>query len=138
MPLGHHCSSCIGLLLVLDGLGQNGKDFEVREDEVLYDQPVADFDAISANALKRPVRTCAAGEALFSDAEAKLLDRHGGLRRDRDVLVFDPVHCYGLPGYMRILAALEAGGWPKWRSGPTGGIFSPSMSRRGSGSEARR
>ena len=38
----------------------------------------------------------AAGEALFSLAEAKLLDRHGGLRRGRDVLVFDAVHCYGL------------------------------------------
>ncbi len=37
----------------------------------------------------------AAGEALFSAAEAALLDRYAGLRRARDVLLFDPVHCYG-------------------------------------------
>jgi L-alanine-DL-glutamate epimerase-like enolase superfamily enzyme len=37
----------------------------------------------------------AAGEALFSLADARNLIRYGGLRPDRDVLVFDPVHCYG-------------------------------------------
>jgi hypothetical protein len=36
-------------------------------------------------------------------AEANLLDRHGGLRRDRDILLFDPVHCYGLSGYLQIV-----------------------------------
>jgi hypothetical protein len=36
----------------------------------------------------------AAGEALFSAAEATLLDRYAGLRRTRDILLFDPVHCY--------------------------------------------
>lgn len=41
----------------------------------------------------------AAGEALFSAAEAVLLDRYAGLRPGRDILLFDPVHCYGLPGY---------------------------------------
>lgn len=64
----------------------------------------------------------AAGEALFSDAEARLLDRHGGLRRAHGVLVFDPVHCYGLPGHLRILDALAAGGWPRhafWPHGST-------------------
>ena len=49
-----------------------------------------------------------AGEALFSLAEARLLDLYGGLRRERDVLVFDPVHCYGLPGYLAILDHLCA------------------------------
>jgi hypothetical protein len=29
------------------------------------------------------------------------------LRRDRDILVFDPVHCYGLPGYLQIIELLE-------------------------------
>jgi hypothetical protein len=43
-------------------------------------------------------------------AEANLLDRHGGLRRDRDVLLFDPVHCYGLPGYLQIVEVLEKRG----------------------------
>ncbi|HTZ81302.1 MAG TPA: enolase C-terminal domain-like protein [Stellaceae bacterium] len=63
----------------------------------------------------------AAGEALFSEAEAKLLHRHGGLRPNRDILVFDPVHCYGLPGYLKILRALEAEGWPRSAFWPHGG-----------------
>jgi L-alanine-DL-glutamate epimerase-like enolase superfamily enzyme len=63
----------------------------------------------------------AAGEALFSHAEAKLLDRHGGMRRDRDVLVFDPVHCYGLPGYLRIVDHLVGKGWPRRAFWPHGG-----------------
>jgi len=63
----------------------------------------------------------AAGEALFSEAEARLLHRHGGLRPARDILVFDPVHCYGLPGYLRILRALEAAGWPRAAFWPHGG-----------------
>lgn len=63
----------------------------------------------------------AAGEALFSLAEAKLLDGHGGLRRDRDILVFDPVHCYGLPGYLGIVDHLAARGWPRQAFWPHGG-----------------
>jgi L-alanine-DL-glutamate epimerase-like enolase superfamily enzyme len=62
-----------------------------------------------------------AGEALFSSAEARLLDRHGGLRRDRDVLVFDPVHCYGLPGFLQILDHLSAQGWSRQSFWPHGG-----------------
>ncbi|MDP1748064.1 MAG: enolase C-terminal domain-like protein [Reyranella sp.] len=83
-----------------------------------------DFDtqALVAAAYDEPI---AAGEALFSAAEAQLLDRHGGLRRDRDVLLFDPVHCYGLPGYLRIIAALEARGWARRSFWPHGGhLFS--------------
>jgi L-alanine-DL-glutamate epimerase-like enolase superfamily enzyme len=63
----------------------------------------------------------AVGEALFSAAEARLLDRHAGLRRDRDILLFDPVHCYGLPGYLDIMAALESRGWPRRAFWPHGG-----------------
>lgn len=67
----------------------------------------------------------AAGEALFSVAEAKLLDSHGGLRRDRDILLFDPVHCYGLPGYLQIIETLEARSWPRRAFWPHGGhLFS--------------
>ncbi|MBS0547811.1 MAG: mandelate racemase [Proteobacteria bacterium] len=67
----------------------------------------------------------AAGEALFSSAEAKLLDRHGGLRRDRDILLFDPVHCYGLPGYIAIVIAMTERGWPRAAFWPHGGhLFS--------------
>ncbi len=79
-----------------------------------------DFTAQSriAARYKPPI---AAGEALFSLAEAKLLDEHGGLRRDRDVLVFDPVHCYGLPGYLRIVEHLASAGWPRHAFWPHGG-----------------
>ncbi|MDR3436599.1 enolase C-terminal domain-like protein [Telmatospirillum sp.] len=63
----------------------------------------------------------AAGEALFSLAEAKLLDQHGGLRRARDILLFDPVHCYGLPGYLKIVEHLVMKGWPSRAFWPHGG-----------------
>ena len=83
-----------------------------------------DFDTLAAVAGAYPP-PIAAGEALFSLAEAKLLHRHGGLRRDRDVLVFDPVHCYGLSHYLKIIEALEAEGWPRRAFWPHGGhLFS--------------
>ncbi|EGD06180.1 mandelate racemase/muconate lactonizing protein [Burkholderia sp. TJI49] len=67
----------------------------------------------------------AAGEALFSVAEAKLLDRYGGLRADRDFLVFDPVHCYGLPGYLQIVDHFVSRGWRRDAFWPHGGhLFS--------------
>jgi L-alanine-DL-glutamate epimerase-like enolase superfamily enzyme len=67
----------------------------------------------------------AAGEALFSLAEARLLDAHGGLRRERDRLLFDPAHCYGLTHYLEIVAALTAAGWPRRAFWPHGGqLFS--------------
>lgn len=83
-----------------------------------------DFEtqAMVADSYPPPI---AAGEALFSEAEAKLLDQHGGLRRDRDVLLFDPVHCYGLPEYTRIVLTLLARGWPSSAFWPHGGhLFS--------------
>jgi D(-)-tartrate dehydratase len=63
----------------------------------------------------------AAGEALFSCDEARLLDRYGGLRRERDVLLFDPVHCYGLTGFLEIVDVLEARGWSRGAFWPHGG-----------------
>jgi D(-)-tartrate dehydratase len=83
-------------------------DFETQASiAALYEKPIA------------------AGEALFSAAEAKLLDSHGGLRRDRDILVFDPVHCYGVPSYVQIIQELEARGWSRRAFWPHGGhLFS--------------
>jgi D(-)-tartrate dehydratase len=67
----------------------------------------------------------AAGEALFSLADARNLLRYGGLRPDRDVLVFDPVHCYGVPEYLKILALFESSGWSRQSFQPHGGhLFS--------------
>ena len=79
-----------------------------------------DLDGLSALAAvyDGPLAT---GEALFSAAEARLLARHGGLRPDRDVLNFDPVHCYGIPGFLGIVAALEQAGWPRSAFWPHGG-----------------
>jgi len=79
-----------------------------------------DFQAHTAVAAAYPGRL-AAGEALFSADEAKLLDRYGGLRLQRDVLLFDPVHCYGLTGFLEILDVLEARGWARSAFWPHGG-----------------
>ena len=67
----------------------------------------------------------AAGEALFSVADAQNLIRYGGFRPDRDILLFDPVHCYGLPEYLRIIEMLENNGWSRGACLPHGGhLFS--------------
>ncbi len=79
-----------------------------------------DFEALAAVA-RIYAGALAAGEALFSDDEAKLLDAHGGLRRERDILQFDPVHCYGVTGFLRILDAMLARGWPRSAFWPHGG-----------------
>ncbi len=63
----------------------------------------------------------AVGEALFSLAEVKLLNRYGGLHRDRDIFVFDPVHCYGLTSYLQIVDWLLAKGWRRKAFWPHGG-----------------
>ena len=81
--------------------------------------------ATHARVAARYAPPIAAGEALFSAAEAALLDQHAGLRRDRDILLFDPVHCYGLPGYLKIIDTLTAAGWPRRAFWPHGGhLFS--------------
>ena len=67
----------------------------------------------------------AAGEAMFALAEATLLLRYGGLRPDRDILLFDPVHVYGLSHYLQIVTAVEAAGWSRKAFWPHGGhLFS--------------
>jgi L-alanine-DL-glutamate epimerase-like enolase superfamily enzyme len=67
----------------------------------------------------------AVAEALFSVAETRLLLRHGGLRPARDILLFDPAHCYGLTHYLEIIATCEAAGWTRGAFWPHGGhLFS--------------
>lgn len=63
----------------------------------------------------------AAGEAIFSLQEAKLLDQHGGLRNRKDILLFDPVHSYGLPGYLKMIDYFVSKGWPPQAFWPHGG-----------------
>jgi L-alanine-DL-glutamate epimerase-like enolase superfamily enzyme len=79
-----------------------------------------DFETLAAVA-RSYAGPIAAGEALFSEDEAKLLDAHGGLRRERDILLFDPVHCYGVPGFLRIVDAMLERGWSRTAFWPHGG-----------------
>jgi len=43
------------------------------------------------------------------------------LSRPAFVHLFDPVHCYGLPGYLQIVEVLEKRGWPRTAFWPHGG-----------------
>jgi D(-)-tartrate dehydratase len=79
-----------------------------------------DFETLAA-VCARYAGPVAVGEALFSDAEAKLVDAFGGVRRERDILQFDPAHCYGVPGFLRIVDALVRRGWPRAAFWPHGG-----------------
>ncbi len=119
--------------LAVDAMNAYGHEDAVRMASVL--SPVGlrwfedlcdplDFDT-QAHVASFYAPPIAAGEALFSLAEAKLLHRHGGLRPDRDILLFDPVHCYGLTHYLEIVAAFEQAGWPRTAFWPHGGhLFS--------------
>ncbi len=83
-----------------------------------------DFETQAAVAKEYPL-PIAAGEALFSAAEAKLLSRYGGLRSERDILLFDPVHTYGVAGYLQIIREMETHGWKRSAFWPHGGhLFS--------------
>jgi len=62
-----------------------------------------------------------AGEALFSAADAQNLVRYAGLRPGHDVLTFDPAHCYGIPGFVRIVQCCEQAGWNARDFQPHGG-----------------
>ncbi len=50
----------------------------------------------------------ATGENLFSHDDARNLARYGGLRRERDILQFDPLLAYGVHEYVRILTLYAA------------------------------
>ena len=88
-----------------------------------------DFETLADVAASYP-SPIAAGEALFSPQEARLLARHGGLRPDRDVLVFDPAHCHGLTAYVRIVEEFWRAAGPRGRSGRMAGTCSACMWRR--------
>ena len=79
-----------------------------------------DFDLTREIAAAYP-GPLATGENLFSAADARNLLRHGGLRKDRDLLQFDVSLSYGVPEYLRIVAAVEAGGWSRRRLVPHAG-----------------
>ncbi len=63
----------------------------------------------------------ATGENLFSMQDARNLLRHGGLRKERDILQMDPVLSYGLVEYRRTLSMMQELGWSARRCIPHGG-----------------
>ena len=119
--------------LAVDAMNAYGPSEALRAAEALSGFPLwwvedicdpLDFDTLASVAADAPWPV-AAGEALFSEAEALLLAAHGGLRPGRDRLLFDPVHCYGLPGYLAIVGAMERHGWDRRSFWPHGGnLFS--------------
>lgn len=70
---------------------------------------------------ERAASPIATGENLFSMQDTRNLLRYGGMRADRDILQMDPVLSYGLPEYLRSLAALRQAGWSPSRCVPHGG-----------------
>jgi D(-)-tartrate dehydratase len=92
--------------------------FDLRWFEDICDPLDFETQTTVANAYTPPI---AAGEALFSMPDARNLSRHGGLRPDRDILLFDPVHCYGLTEFLRIINMLEKNGWSRRAFHPHGG-----------------
>ena len=87
-----------------------------------FEEPVdpLDYDA-HAELAKVCTMPIATAENLFSIIDAKNLVRHGGLRRDRDWLQFDPSLCYGPSEFIDIVKMTGELGWSPRRHGPHGG-----------------
>ncbi|ALS67990.1 enolase C-terminal domain-like protein [Pandoraea apista] len=115
--------------LAVDGMNTYGHDSAMRTAHALAPLGLAWFedicDPLDFKTLSRVAASyappIAAGEALFSRAEARLLDAYGGLRRHQDILLFDPTHCYGLTHYCEIVAEMTHRGWPRSAFWPHGG-----------------
>ena len=87
-----------------------------------FEDPCDPLDLVALADLARSYPgPLAAGEALFSLPDARNLLRYGGLRPGHDRLVFDPVHCYGVPEYVRIVEEFERAGWTRDAFWPHGG-----------------
>jgi L-alanine-DL-glutamate epimerase-like enolase superfamily enzyme len=87
-----------------------------------YEEPGDPLDyALQAAVAERYEGPLATGENLFSMQDARNLVRFGGMRRDRDILQFDPALSYGLVEYLRTLEMLHAHGWSARRCTPHGG-----------------
>ena len=86
------------------------------------EEPVSPLDytglAALAGRFPTPIGT---GENLFSFDDARNLERHGGLRPDRDLLQFDISLSYGLPEYIRMVDCFTAKGWSRRRFAPHAG-----------------
>ncbi len=118
-----------GSALAADGNGALDRDRAFAYAEMLADYELAWFeepvDPLDYAALAELAKTCripiATGENLFSEADARNLIRHGGLRPDRDLLQFDVSLSYGIPEYLRIIETIETAGWARCRLLPHAG-----------------
>jgi len=86
------------------------------------EEPVSplDYAGLAAIAGRFPV-PIGTGENLFSCDDARNLERHGGLRPDRDWLQFDISLSYGLPEFVRIVDCFASKGWSARRFAPHAG-----------------
>jgi hypothetical protein len=94
-----------------------------------------DFETQSAVTAVYP-NPIAAGEALFSVAEAKLLDRHGGLRRNGDICCSIRCTAMACPATCGSSAHSKIAAGPAARSGRMVATSSRCMSRAPSASAA--
>ncbi len=115
--------------LAVDANGRFDLDTAVRYGDALapyglrwYEEPGDPLDyQLHADLAARYKGPIATGENLFSMQDARNLLRHGGLRKDRDILQMDPVLSYGLVEYLRMLEMLVGMGWSRNRCIPHGG-----------------
>lgn len=86
------------------------------------EEPVAPLDyALLRDIAALSSLPIATGENLFSCDDARNLIRHGGMRKDRDLLQFDISLSYGIVEYQRILAMLDEHDWRRERCAPHAG-----------------
>ncbi len=87
-----------------------------------FEEPIDPLDyeghAELAAAAMMPLATA---ENVFSMPDARNLIRHGGLRRGRDWLQFDPSLCYGPSTFIDIVKMTQEMGWSPRRHVPHGG-----------------
>ncbi len=115
--------------LAVDANGRFGPDVAAQYGDALapyglrwYEEPGDPLDyQLHADLAARYQGPIATGENLFSMQDARNLLRHGGLRKDRDILQMDPVLSYGLVEYLRMLRVLDEMGWSRSRCIPHGG-----------------
>ena len=82
--------------------------------------PPLDF-ALLAEYSKLSEVPLATGENLFSFDDARNLLRYGGLRKERDLLQFDPLLSYGVAELAKIVELYEASGWKRAQFVPHAG-----------------
>jgi L-alanine-DL-glutamate epimerase-like enolase superfamily enzyme len=122
-----------GARLAVDGNGATGREAALALLRALepyrlawFEEPCDPLDyALLAEISAVARMPLATGENIFSAADARNLLRYGGLKPARDWLQMDISLAYGVPEYLRIVALLEAAGWPRTRLMPHAGhLFS--------------